>query len=104
MEESGVLKVRALDDGVDGAGLLAETTENALCHVDVVLGGSTRAVGSGLRLDSNSEGGASSLAKFAGNAAFLTGGVTAKRMLTSEHWRKRAFFPRVMQDVIGLSC
>jgi hypothetical protein len=48
-----------LNDGVDGAGFLAETAENALGHVDIVLGGASGAVGSGLGLYHDGESWAS---------------------------------------------
>ena len=48
VEEGSVLKVWSLDDSIDWAGLLAESTENALGHIDVVLGGTARAVWSWL--------------------------------------------------------
>ena len=86
VEECGVLEVGALDDGVNGAGLLAETTEDALGHVDIVLSGAARAIWPRLRLNSDSEGGASSLAQFASNAALLASWVTTESVLSTEHW------------------
>src|SRR5690606_36867339 len=45
-------EVRAFDDGIHGAGLLAETAIDALRHVDVVARGAARAViAAGARLD-----------------------------------------------------
>ena len=49
----GELKVGPLDDGVDGAGLLAEAAVDALCHVDVVSGGSPGTVAPLLCLNSD---------------------------------------------------
>jgi hypothetical protein len=54
-----------LNNRVDGAGLLAETAVDALCHVDIVSGCSPRSVLSGLRLDRDSLGGADGLAQLA---------------------------------------
>ena len=54
----GVLGVGALDDGVDGARLLAEAAVDALGHVNVVAGGAAGAVGALLGLDGDGLGGA----------------------------------------------
>ena len=51
-----VLGVGALDDGVDGARLLAEAAVDALGHVDVVAGGAAGAVGALLGLDGDGLG------------------------------------------------
>lgn len=53
-----VLGVGRLNDGVDGARLLAETAVNALGHVDIVLGGSAGSISSLLSLDGDGLGGA----------------------------------------------
>ena len=50
---SGELKVGALHDGVDGAGLLAESAVDALGHVNVVSRGSPGAVTPLLGLNSD---------------------------------------------------
>jgi hypothetical protein len=54
----GVFGIGALDDGVDGARLLAETAVDALGHVDIVAGGSSGAVGTLLGLNGDGLGGA----------------------------------------------
>ena len=58
--EGGVLEVGSLDNSVNGASFLAETTEDALGHIDIVLSGSARAIGTGLGFDLDSKGGTSS--------------------------------------------
>ena len=100
VQECGVLVVGAFDNSVDWAGFLAETAEDALGHVDVVLGSTARAIRTGLRFNGDSESWASGLAKFAGNAALFTGWVTTEGVLTTEHRGERSLFPRVMQDVL----
>ena len=100
VQESGVLEVGALNNGVDGASLLAESTEDALGHIDVVLGSSTGAIRSGLTLDGDGESRASGFAQLASNATLLTGGVAAQSVLTTEHGTERTLLPRVMDDVI----
>ena len=72
VEESRVFEVRALDNRVDWARLLTETTKNALGHVNVVLGGAARAIRSMLRLNLNCKSRTGSLAQFASDTALLT--------------------------------
>ena len=100
VEECRVFEVGALDNGVDGASLLAEAAENALGHVDVVLGRATGAIGSRLRLDRDSESRASSFAQLAGDAAFFTGGVATQGVLATEHGAQRSLLPRVVKNVL----
>ena len=102
MQKGGVLEVGAFYDGVDGACLLAEAAENALSHIDVVLGRAARAVRSWLRLDSDGEGRARSLAQLARDATLLTGWVASEGVLTTEHRRERTLLPWVVQNVIRL--
>ena len=102
MVEGGVLVVGALNDGIYGTGFLAETAENALSHVDVVLGGPPGAVGSGLGLDLDGEGGTVGFAELAGDAALFTCGVASERVLASEVDAERAFLPGIVDDRIRL--
>ena len=102
VKEGRVFEVGALDDGVDRAGLLAEATEDALGHVDVVLGRTARAIRSRLTLNLDGKGRTGSFAKFAGDASLLTCGIPAERMLTSEHRTEWALLPRIVQHVIRL--
>ena len=69
MGDGGILIVRAFDNGINRASLLAKSTINAFCHVDIVSGSSSRTIGSGFTLDSDGIGGASSCAQFASNAS-----------------------------------
>ena len=85
VQECGVLVVGAFDNSVDWAGFLAETAEDALGHVDVILGRTARAIGTRLGLNGDSESRAGGFAEFAGNAALLTCGVTTEGVLTTEH-------------------
>ena len=98
--EGGVLEVGALNDSVDGARFLAETTENALGHIDIVLSGSSAAIGTGLRLNLDSESRAGSFAKLASNASLLSSGVSAEGVLTTEHGGEGTLFPRVVDNVL----
>ena len=102
VQEGRVLEVGALDDGIDGASLLTEATEDALGHIDVVLRRTARAVRPRLRLNLDSEGGACCLAKFASNATLFTSWVAAQGMFATEHGTEWTLLPRVVQDVIRL--
>mmetsp|Transcript_580 Transcript_580/g.768 ORF Transcript_580/g.768 Transcript_580/m.768 type:complete len:231 (+) Transcript_580:153-845(+) len=104
----GVLKVGTLNNRINWASLLAETTENALGHVDIVASGSARSIGPRLGLDCDGLGRADSLAKLAGDAPLFPTGVPPKCVLTTEPRRKGALFVRVVDRHFGsekvLSC
>ena len=100
VKECGVLVVGTLDNSIDGAGLLAETAENALGHVDVVLGRAARSVRSRLRLDRDCKGRAGRLAKLASDASLLTSWVSTQGVLATEHGTQRTLLPRVVDDVL----
>jgi len=85
VKECRVFKVRAFNNSIDWASLLAEPTKDALCHVDVVLGGAARAIRPRLRLNRDGERGAGSLAQLASDASLFSGWVAAQGVLTSEH-------------------
>ena len=48
VQECRVLVVRSFDNGINRACLLTESAEDALSHIDIVLGGTTRAIRSRL--------------------------------------------------------
>ena len=100
--ESGVLKVGSFDNGIDGAGFLAESAEDALSHVDIILGSPSRAIGARLTFNLDCKGRAGGLAQLASNASLFTSGVATERMLTTEHGGEWSLLPRVVDDVIGL--
>lgn len=80
----GVLGVGALDDGVDGARLLAVAAVDALGHVDVVARRAAGAVGPLLGLDGDGLRRAHGLAELAGDAALFAGGVAAEGVFAAE--------------------
>lgn len=92
----GELEVRSLDDGVNGASLLAEATVDALGHVNVVASGAARAVGAGLGLDGDGVGRADGLAQLASDAPFLSGGVAAQCVLAAEARGQGSLLERVV--------
>ena len=101
VEEGRILKVRPFHDCINWTGLLTETTENALGHVNVVFGGSSRSVRTRFTLNSDRKGRTGRLAQFTCNAAFFACWVSAQGVFSSEHRRQRSLFPRVMQNVLS---
>src|SRR5258707_9802130 len=75
------LEIRARDDGVDRAGLLAHAAIDALHHVDVVARGAARAVvAAGAGLDGDRLRRTDRLAQLAGDAALLAVRITAQHV------------------------
>lgn len=79
-----VLRIRALDNRIHGAALLAESAVDALGHVDVVARGAAGAVLALLGLDRDGAGGADGFAQLAGDAAFFAGRVPAQGVFAAE--------------------
>ena len=100
--ECGVLEVRSFNDGVNRTGFLAKAAEDALGHIDVILGSTARTIRTGFRLNCNCESRAGGFTKFTGNTSLFSSRVTSEGMLSSEHGRKRSLFPRVVNDMIRL--
>eukprot|EP00732_Lithocolla_globosa_P007012 Lithocolla_globosa_v1_NODE_8540_length_809_cov_155.702918.p2 type:complete len:224 gc:universal NODE_8540_length_809_cov_155.702918:52-723(+) len=96
---SGILKVRTFDNSINWTSLLAETTVDALCHVDVIAGGAAAAIIAFLGLDGDGLGGANGLAQLARNATLLSVGVSSQSMLATEARAERSFFKRVKDGV-----
>src|SRR5579862_23093 len=92
-----IFEVRALDDGVDRASLLAEAAIDALDHVDVVARGAARAVVARLGFDGDGLRRADRLAQLAGDAAFLAVGIAAQRVLAAEARGQRPLLERIVQ-------
>src|SRR5207248_11048192 len=67
----GEFEIRALDDRIDRAGLLAIAAIDAFRHIDVVAGRAATAILAWFRLDRDREGRADRLAQFAGDAPLL---------------------------------
>ena len=100
VQKCRVFEVRSFNDSIDRAGLGAETAENALGHINIILSGSSRAVWSWLGLDDDGKGWAGGLAELAGDASLFTGWVSSEGMLASEHGGEDSLLPWVMNDVI----
>src|SRR5579871_5799259 len=97
----GELEIGAFDDGVHRASLLAKPAINAFRHIDVVPGRAPAAVLAGLRLDGDGLGRADRLAQLAGNAALLTVGITAQRMLAAEARAQGSLLVRIIEGYTG---
>src|SRR5215467_11496207 len=96
------LEIRALHDGVDRAGLLAQPAIDAFHHVDVVAGGAARAVvAARARLDGDGLRRADRLAQLAGDAALLAVRVAPERMLAAETRRDRPLLEGIVERRLG---
>lgn len=95
----GVFHVGSLDNGVNRAGLLAVAAENALGHVDIVLGGTTRAISTLLSINGNSHGGANSFTQLACDTSLLARGISAESVLTTETRGDWALFKRIVDGI-----
>src|SRR5688572_24235021 len=93
----GECEVRACDNGIDRARLLAQAAIDALHHVDVVARGAPRAViaarpgfdGDGLRR-------ADRRAQLAGDAALFAVRIAAQRVLATKARRDRVLLERIV--------
>lgn len=97
----GVLGIRALDNGVYGARLLAEAAVDALGHVDVVAGCAAGAVGALLGFDGDGLCWADGFAQLAGNAALFARRVAAQGVLATEAGRDGALLEGIEDCVAG---
>src|SRR5437763_5524907 len=96
------LQSRSFDDCIDRASLLAEAAIDALGHVDVVARGAPAAVLARLGLDGDGLRGADRLAELAGDAALLTVGIAAQRVLAAKTRALRTPLVRIVDRRLGL--
>src|SRR3954463_259978 len=81
----GKFEIRALDDGIDRAGFLAEAAVDALHHVDVVAHRAARTIVlARASFDGDGLGWANCLAQLARYAALFAIGIAAQCMFTPE--------------------
>ena len=73
-----------LHNGIHRTRFLTETAVNALGHINVIARGLAGAVGTRLGLDGDGLRRADGFAQLARDAPLLTGGVSAKKVLSSE--------------------
>lgn len=91
--------VLTLNNGIHGAALLAVATVDALGHINIITGRPATSILTLLGLNGNSLGGADGFAELAGNAALLTGGITAESVLTTETGRDGTLLEGVEDSV-----
>lgn len=91
-----------LDDSVNRARLLAESTVDTLGHVDIVSSGPPAAIGAHLRLNGDGLGGTDGLAQLARDAPLFARGVPAQQVLAPEPRTQGALFERVVDGDFGL--
>src|SRR5262245_2597025 len=97
------LEVRALNDGVDRAGLLAQAAIDALHHVDVVARGPPGAVvAPRTGLDGDRLRRTNRLAQLAGDAALLAIRIATQRVLAAEARGDRPLLERIIERRLGL--
>ncbi len=97
-----VFIIRALDDGIDRASLLAVSTVNAFGHVDIISSRPSRAIRTGFALDCYSSSWACSSTQFACNTSFFTCCISSECVFSSKFWRKWAFFIGVVDGPFRL--
>ena len=97
-----IFKVWSFDHCIHGARFLAETTINALRHINVVARRSATTIVARFALDSDSLRRAYSLAKFACDTPLFPVGIAPQCMLTPETRAQRVFFVRVIYRHLGL--
>jgi hypothetical protein len=85
------LEVRSQDDGIEGAGLLAEAAVDAFHHVDVEAGPPRAVVAPRPRIDGDGLGRADRLAQLAGDAALLSVRIAPQCKLAAKAGRERPF-------------
>jgi len=95
------LKVGTFNDGINGTRFLTKTAINALGHVNVVAGGTTRVIFTGFRLDRNGLCWTNRLAQLARYATFLTRSVSPQSMLSAKSRAKRILLVRIHNRIWG---
>lgn len=88
--------IRTLHDRIHWTGFGAESTVNALGHVNIVSCRTAGAILALFRVNRNGLRGACSFAKLAGNAAFLASRVAAQGVLPAEAGTQKSLFIRVI--------
>lgn len=93
------IKRHTLNNGIDGARLLAKAAVNALCHVDIVTCRPPASVHTLLGLDCDSLRWTDSFAQLASNAALLASWVPSQGVLATETGGNRALLEGVEDGV-----
>jgi hypothetical protein len=96
------LEIRAFHNGIDGASLLTESAIDTLGHVNVVASSSAGTILTFLHFDRNGLGGAGGFTELASNASFLSGGVTAQSVLSTEAGAQITLLEGIVDGHLGL--
>jgi hypothetical protein len=95
-------EIRALDDGIDRTGFLAEAAIDALHHVDIIANGTTRAVILAWpSLDGYGLGRADGLAQLARDTALFAIRIAPQCVLAAKAWRNRALLEGIIDGRLG---
>jgi hypothetical protein len=92
-------ETRTLNNSINRTTLLAQTTVNALGHVNVISRRPPASVRSLLSFDRNSLGRADSFTQLASNAPLFASWISPQRVFASESWRDGTFLERVINCV-----
>jgi hypothetical protein len=86
-------------DGINRAAFLAQTTVDALRHIDIVSGGPPASILTLLGLNCDGLGRANSLTQLAGNATLLPCWISSEGVFPAKPWGDGAFLERVVYRV-----
>src|SRR5699024_2091347 len=84
-------------DGIYWTALFAKAARDTFCQSDIVALGTASPLFALVRFDGNCQGRTSCLTKFTGDTALFSIGITAQSLQTTEPWRGRRLFHRVIQ-------
>jgi hypothetical protein len=94
-----VIRAPTFNNSIDGTALLAESTIDALGHVDIVSRCPPRPILTLLGLDGDGLSGTDGLTELAGDAAFLTCGISTQGVFTPKSRGDGAFFKGIIYRV-----
>lgn len=95
----GIFSIGSLNNGINGAALLAVATVDTLGHINIITGRPTASVLTFFGLDGDSLSRADSFAKLASDATLLTGGIAAQSVFATETRRDGTFLEGVEDSV-----
>merc|ERR1719494_125996 len=91
------LKIWTLDNGINRASFLAESTINTLGHVNIVSCGSATSIWAWLSFNCDRLSWTDSLTQLARDASLLSIGVPPQCMLSTKSRAERSFLERIVQ-------
>jgi len=96
-----VLEDSGFDNGIDRAGLLAESAKNTFGQIDIIAGGAPAAILALLRINGNGQRRTDRLTEFAGDTAFLAIGIATQCVQTPEPMALGGQFLRITDGNLG---